>query len=728
MRKTTMILPAIILLTACQKKEEKKTTALTEVKNLNTIELRYPDSKKDTAVYDDYLNGTVKVADPYQWLEDDRSEATGKWVDEQNTLTQHYLEQIPYKKHFESRLKELLEYERVGLPYKKGDYYFITRNNGLQNQSTTYYKKGKEGKETIFLDPNTMSEKGTTSAYVETFSKDKSLASIGINEAGSDWKTIKVKNVEKNEYLNDVVEQVKFSSAQWYKDGFFYSRFPKSKGSELSEKNEFHSVYYHKLGTPQEQDVLVYMDSEPETYNYLNVSEDENYFVLSSAQGTAGNKIRIAKATDELNKIEWKSVMDNFDSENSIVDIQNDLFYLLTDYQAPNNRLVAFSVEQYEEGDWKEILPEGKSLLNSASLAGGKLFTNYLENASTKIYQFDINGQSKKEVQLPGIGTAAGFNGDDKDTSLFYYFTSFTYPTTIFEYHIGSGKSTPYFEPQLKFNPADYETEQVWYTSKDGTKVPMFITYKKGLERNGDNPTYLYAYGGFNINIVPSFRTSFIPFLEEGGIYAIPNIRGGGEFGAEWHKAGMLTKKQNVFDDFIAAAQYLIDEKYTRKEKLAIAGGSNGGLLVGACITQRPDLYQVAFPAVGVMDMLKYHTFTIGWGWADEYGRSDDSPEMFNYLKGYSPLHNIKEGTQYPATMVLTADHDDRVVPAHSFKFIAELQEKHQGENPVVIRIEKDAGHGAGKPISKQIEESADQWSFLFFNMGYEQLPTQKKM
>ncbi|MFV0530534.1 MAG: prolyl oligopeptidase family serine peptidase [Flavobacteriales bacterium] len=726
--KRIMLLTGLILLTSCNKKEEKKVSKLSEVKNLNTIELKYPDSKKDTTVYDSYLNGTVKVADPYQWLEDDRSKETEKWVDEQNMLVQNFLNQIPYKKELENRLKELLQYERVGLPYKKGDYYFISKNDGLQNQSVTYYKKGKDGKEIIFLDPNAMSEKGTTSANVETFSNDKKLVSIGINEAGSDWKTIKIKSVETNKYLNDVIEQVKFSAASWYKDGFFYSRFPKSKGSELSEKNEFHSVYYHKLGTPQEQDILVYVDSEPETYNYITVSEDEDYFILSSAQGTGGNKINIAKATDELKKIDWKTVMDNFESENSIADVKNGIFYLLTDYKASNKRLVAFDINHYEEGDWKEIIPETASLLENVSFAGGKLFANYLENASTKIYQLDLDGKSKKEIQLPGIGTAGGFNGEDEDTSLFYYFTSFTYPTTILEYNIESGKSTLYFQPKLKFNPEDYETKQVWYNSKDGTKIPMFITYKKGLNLNSDNPTYLYAYGGFNINIVPSFRTSFIPFLEKGGVYAIPNLRGGGEFGAEWHKAGMLMKKQNVFDDFIAAAEYLIDQKYTRKEKLAIAGGSNGGLLVGACMTQRPDLYQVAFPAVGVMDMLKYHTFTIGWGWADEYGRSDDNPEMFKYLKGYSPLHNVKSGTQYPSTMVLTADHDDRVVPAHSFKFIAEMQEKHKGDNPVLIRIEKDAGHGAGKPISKQIEESADKWAFLFFNMGYEHLPSKKKM
>ncbi len=724
--KRIISLTCIILLIACHKKEEKKVTKSSEVKNLNTIELKYPDSKKDTTVYDAYLNGTVKIADPYQWLEDDRSEATGKWVNEQNDLTQKFLDQIPYKKDFATRLKDLLQYERVGLPYKKGDYYFISKNNGLQNQSVTYYKKGKEGKESVFLDPNSMSEKGTTSAKVETFSKDKKLASIGTNEAGSDWKTIKIKNVATNEYLDDSIEQVKFSTAAWYKEGFFYSKFPKTKGSELSEKNEFHSVYYHKLGTPQEQDILIYMDSDPETYNNITTSKDENYFILSSSQGTGGNKIRIAKATEELKKIDWKTVMDNFESENRIIDVKNEKFYLLTDYDAANKRLVTFNIEEYEEGNWKEIIPETNSLLENISFAGGKLFAHYLENAFTKIFQFEVDGTSKKEIQFPGIGTAGGFRGEDEETSLFYYFTSFTYPTAIFEYDIQSGKSTPYFKPQLKFNPADYETKQVWYSSKDGTKIPMFITHKKGLELNGNNPTYLYAYGGFNINIVPEFRTSFIPFLEEDGIYAVPNLRGGGEFGTEWHEAGMLMKKQNVFDDFIAAAEYLIDKKYTQKGKLAIAGGSNGGLLVGACMTQRPDLYQVTFPSVGVMDMLKYHTFTIGWGWADEYGRSDDSPEMFEYLKGYSPLHNVKTGTQYPSTMVLTADHDDRVVPAHSFKFIAEVQEKHKGDNPVLIRIEKNAGHGSGKPISKQIEESADKWAFLFYNMGYEQLPSKR--
>jgi len=727
-----VILPICLIMMVLSCHKEKSSTTyqnknqeqeLAEVKNLNTIPLKYPDSKKDTTVYDSYLKGKIRVKDPYQWLENDRSPETAVWVDQQNALTKKYLAQIPYLPYLKKRLEELLKYERLGLPYKRGDYYFITKNDGLQNQPVTYYKKGKKGKETTFLDPNTLSKEGTVSGRVESFSKNKKWVSIGINKAGSDWKSIKIKEVAENQYTDDIIDYVKFSGAAWYKKGFFYSRFPTTKESELSSKNLYHSVYYHALGTPQDQDVLVYKDNEPESYNNISVSKDEEYFILSTAKGTGGNSIRIAQATDKLGKIHWKEVIGNFKNENTIVGEKQGRFYLLTDYKAPNKRLVSFNFNDCTESGWKEVIPEEKSLLQNVSLAGGKIFANYLENAATKIYCFNKKGKEKKQIPLPGIGTARGFYGEDQDENLFYSFSSFTHPATIYEYNIASSKTKVYFQPKLKFNPEDYQTDQVWYKSKDGTPIPMFITYKKGMELNGDHPTYLYSYGGFNISVVPSFRISLIPFLEQGGIYASANLRGGGEYGAKWHEAGMLMKKQNVFDDFIAAAEYLIKEKYTRKEKLAIAGGSNGGLLVGACMVQCPDLYQVAFPAVGVMDMLKYHTFTIGWGWADEYGRSDDSPEMFRYLKSYSPLHNIKDGIHYPATLVSTADHDDRVVPAHSFKFIATLQEKNNGDYPELISIEKNAGHGAGKPITKWIDEAADKWSFLFFNMGYKELP-----
>ena len=724
MKNIIICFSALLLVVACKKKEEPH--IMTDVKDLNTVPLEYPQTEKDSTSFNILLAGKEKVADPYQWLEDDKSPKTLSWGDSQMQLTLKYLKQIPYREEIRARLKELNQYEKVSTPYKKGGYYFFAKNNGLQDQAVTYYKKGLDGKEEVFLDPNKLSKKGTTAAQVLSFSKDKKYAVININEAGSDWSYFKIKDVEKNEFLPDSLGKIKFSDAAWYKDGFFYSRFaesrvPQKKGSKYSAKNQFQEVYYHKMGDPQTQDELVYVDKNPESFSNFYTSSDEQYFILNVSQGTGGNKVFVAAATDDIRKVEWKEAVDDYANENTVIDVKNNQFYMLTDREAPNKRLVTFTLDQCEEGFWKEVIPENDNLLSEITMGGGKLFANYLEKASTKVYQLDLDGKNKLAIELPTLGTASGFDGEDEDTSVFYSFSSLTYPTTIYEYNIKDQKSTEYFSPKISFNPADYETKQVWYTSKDGTKVPMFITCKKGLELNGDNPTYLYGYGGFNINVVPTFNVNMIAFLERGGVYAVPNLRGGGEFGAAWHQAGMLDKKQNVFDDFIGAADYLIQQKYTRKEKLALSGRSNGGLLVGATMTQRPDLAQVAFPEVGVMDMLKYDQFTIGWGWADEYGKPND-PKMFPHLKKYSPVHNVKE-TQYPATMVATADHDDRVVPAHSFKFIAELQSKNQDKSPVLIRIDKNAGHGAGKSLNMQIDEMTDKWSFLFFNMGYKELP-----
>lgn len=696
-----LIMAALI---SCQKTDSNN-------QNQHKMDLKYPDTKKQDQV-DDY-HGT-QVADPYRWLEVDTAADVAEWVKAQNAVTFDYLEKIPYRKKINERLTELLNYPRYSAPFRVGDYYFFYKNDGLQNQAVIYIQKGLDSQPEVFLDPNQMSKEGTTSITLSGHSDDNKYIAYTRQEAGSDWAEIHVMEVAGKKKLPDVLKWVKFSSASWHKNGFFYSRYPEpAKGSELSGNNQYHSVYYHELGTPQSKDKLVYEDRKnPNMYHYGGVTEDNKYLIMYAAPGTDGFATYYKDLSTDG---PFKLLFEGYSHKSSVVEHINGKFLVLTDIDAPKYRLIEVDPSKPGKENWRDVIPESTELLEGVTTGGGKLFANYLKDATYRYFQLDYNGQNKKEIKLPGLGTAGGFSGEEEDKVLFYTFTSFTYPSTIFKYDVATGQSTEFFKSELKFNPKDYVEKQVFYTSKDGTKVPMFVVHHKDLKLNGNNPTYLYAYGGFNISLTPNFSANRLVLLENGGVFAMPNLRGGGEYGEEWHKAGMLLNKQNVFDDFIAAGEYLIKEKYTSKEKLAIAGGSNGGLLVGACMTQRPDLFAVALPAVGVMDMLRYHKFTVGKGWIPEYGSSDDS-QHFNNLMKYSPLHNLKEGVTYPATMITTADHDDRVVPAHSFKFAARLQQSHAGKQPVIIRIETNAGHGAGKPISKVIEEQADIWSFLFYN------------
>ena len=680
--------------------------------------ISYPETRKES-VSDDYFGTTVN--DPYRWLENDTASETESWVKAQNVVTNDYLAQIPYLGEIKDRLTELFDYPRVSAPLRVGAYYFFYKNDGLQNQSVIFYQKGIDGEPKVFMDPNKMSAGGTISISLLGGSEDDKYMAYSQSSAGSDWSDIYIREIESNTLLDEKLEWVKFSGASWYKDGFYYSRYPKpAPGTELSADNKFHSIYYHKIGTPQSEDKLFYRnDEKPNLYHYCSVTEDQNYLVMYAASGTDGYEtfIKELKNDGPLQK-----VCNGFDNKTSIVDFYNGHFYAITDINAPNYRLVTFKPDNYKQSAWKDLIPETKETLTGVSTGGGYLFADYLRNAQSEVVQFNYDGTKVRSIEFPAPGSAGGFSGKRDYKTLFYAFTSFTYPTTIFEYDVSSGESTIFNQPELKFNPDDFESKQVWYASKDGTKVPMFLVYKKGLKLTGDNPTLLYAYGGFNISLTPSFSTSNIVFLENGGVYALANLRGGGEFGEEWHRQGMKEKKQNVFDDFIGAAEYLIAEKYTNPSKLAIKGGSNGGLLVGAAMTQRPDLFAVALPAVGVMDMLRFQKFTVGKGWVPEYGSADSSKTQFEYLHAYSPLHNLKDSTNYPATMITTGDHDDRVVPAHSFKYAARLQEAQTGDAPVLIRIETDAGHGAGKPISKVIEEQADLWAFTLYQMGIKSL------
>lgn len=710
--KTAAILGMIGLATySCTPKEEGGDTAKDAPITNTMIKVNYPTTAKED-VTDDY-HGT-SVADPYRWLEQDTAKAVEAWVKEENKATFGYLEQIPYREAIKERLTDLINYPRLSSPFKAGDYYFFSKNDGLQNQSVYYYQKGLDGTPEVFLDPNAMSAEGTASISLIGFSEDNKYVAYSRSDAGSDWQQIHVMEIETKKKMDDVLEWVKFSGASWHNDGFFYSRYPApEKGMELSGNNQYHSVYYHKLGTPQSEDKLIYEDRDnPNLYHYGGTTEDGKYFVLYAAPGTDG----FATYYKDLEKDgDFVALFGDYKHKSTVVHNIDDKLLVRTNIDAPNYRLVEIDLKNPAQENWKEIIPETENLLQGVSTGAGQLFANYLEKATDRFYQMNYDGGDKAEIQLPGLGSAGGFGGKEGDEVLFYGFSSFTYPSTIFKYDPKTKKSEQFYKAELKFNPEDYEEKQVFYKSKDGTEVSMFIVHKKGLELDGNNPCYLYAYGGFNVSLSPFFSTSNLVLLENGGVYAMPNLRGGGEYGEEWHEGGMLHNKQNVFDDFISAAEYLMAEGYTSKEKLAIGGGSNGGLLVGACMTQRPDLYAAAFPAVGVMDMLRYHLFTVGKGWIPEYGSSED-PEFFKTLYAYSPLHNIKDGTNYPATMVTTADHDDRVVPAHSFKFAARLQEAHKGDNPVLIRIETNAGHGAGKPIAKIIEEKADLWSFLFYN------------
>ena len=691
-------------------------TMLTGCENRQPIKTKpYPETRKDTTVVDDYFG--TKVKDPYRWLEDDRSEETAAWVKAENEVTQDYVSQIPYRNAVRERLTELYDYPKYGAPSKEGEYYFFFKNDGLQNQSVLYRQHGLDGTPEVFLDPNTLSENGTVALVSVDFSKDHRYMAYAASTSGSDWVEIRVMDVESKALLPDVIRWVKFSGAEWSKDGFYYSRYDEPvKGKEFSNANEYQKVYFHKLGTPQSEDRLVYKDSShPLRYFTATVSEDDKYLFINASEGTSGNEILYRKTADNG---PFKVLFPGFDNDYAIVDCENDRLLVYTNNGAENFRQAEADLSQSRPA-LKDLIPEKPELLQDVSLGGGYIFVSYLKDASSRVYQYAMDGTQVREIALPTIGTAYGFSGEKEDTTLFYTFTSFNYPPTIFRLDPEDGKSDVFRKTEVRFDPENFEVEQVFFTSKDGTRVPMFLVHKKGIEKNGKNPVHLYAYGGFNISRTPAFSPSIVMFMEQGGIYALANIRGGGEYGEKWHRAGMLDQKQNVFDDFIGAAEYLIAEGYTSSDKLAISGGSNGGLLVGACLTQRPDLYAVAFPMVGVLDMLRYHKFTIGWGWAVEYGSSDD-PEQFAYLYEYSPLHNIRPGVCYPATMIMTADHDDRVVPAHSFKFAATLQEAQGCDKPVLIRIESEAGHGAGKPLSKALDETADMYSFLFWNTNTE--------
>ena len=662
-------------------------------------------------IVDDYFG--VEVADPYRWLEDDHSPETADWVKAQNEVTEDYLSQIPFRNRIRERLTEIWNYPRYSTPFREGDYFYFFKNDGLQNQSVLYRQKSFDDSPELFLDPNTLSSDGTVALGGVFFSKDSKYMAYAISRAGSDWTEFYVMDTETGKNLDDHLQWVKFSGAAWKDNGFYYSRYddPGTTG-QFSKQNQFHKVYYHTVGTPQSSDRLVYEDKEhPLRYIHAQVTEDEEYLILSVSEGTSGNELYFQSLKQPYSKV--TPLIKGFNNNHSVVDHYNGRLLVLTDKDASNYRLTSVSVTDTDTTKWIDVIPETVELLENVSTGGGKLFAFYLKDASTRIVQLDYSGKTEKEITLPAIGTASGLDGKHDEKTLFYAFTSFTTPLTIYRYDVESGQSVLFRQSELKFNPDDYEIKQIFYTSKDKTRVPMFIVHKKGIKLNGKNPVFLYAYGGFNISMKPSFSASRMLFLENGGVYALPNLRGGGEYGEEWHKAGMLEKKQNVFDDFIAAAEYLIKEKYTSSEKLAISGGSNGGLLVGAVMTQRPELFRVALPAVGVMDMLRYQKFTIGWGWIVEYGSSDNEKD-FDYLYQYSPLHNIKYGVAYPATLVTTADHDDRVVPAHSFKFAATLQAGNEGNNPMLIRIESKAGHGAGKPLSKAVDEATDMWSFVF--------------
>ena len=676
------------------------------------MKLSYPETRTEDQT-DNYFGNDV--SDPYRWLEIDTAAEVEAWVKAQNEVTFGYLEQIPYREAIRKRYEELFNYPKLSSPFKAGEYYFFYKNDGLQNQAVIYVQKGLEGTPEVFIDPNALSAEGTVAIDLVGFSKDDKYVAYARQEAGSDWQELHVMEVATKKEMPDLLKWVKFSGASWWKDGFFYSRYPEpAKGMELSGDNKNHSVYYHKLGDPQEKDRLIYRDDKnPDIYHFGAVTEDEKYFILYKQPGTDG----FATYFKDLEKDgPFVELFGGYENKSTVVQHTNGKFLVHTNIGAPNYRLIAVDVKKPAKENWTEVIPETQNFLEGVSTGGKKLFASYLEKATTRIYQYEYDGTGKKSIELPGLGSAGGFGGKEDENILFYSYTSFVYPPTIFKYDVTTGESSVFYKTELTFNPEDFEEKQVTYKSKDGTEVTMFIVHKKGLEMNGQNPTYLYGYGGFNVSLTPYFSTSRIVLLENGGVFAMPNLRGGGEYGEAWHKAGMLLNKQNVFDDFIAAGEYLIDQKYTSKEKLAISGDSNGGLLVGACMTQRPDLFAVAFPGVGVLDMLRYHKFTVGKGWIPEYGCADSTEADFKNLLSYSPLHNLKPGVEYPATMISTADHDDRVVPAHSFKFAAALQKAHKGDNPVVIRIETDAGHGAGKPTKKIIEEQADLWSFFFMN------------
>ena len=716
MKKIIIGVFTLAALASCKDSEEKNTEKDT------ALNLNYPKTKKVDTITDYF--GT-KVNDPYRWLEDDRSEETEEWVKAENKVTFGYLDKIPFKDDLKKRLSEIWNYEKIGAPFKEGDYTYFSKNDGLQNQYVIYRRKNENDKPEVFLDPNKFSEDGTTSLSGLSFSDNGKMAAYSISEGGSDWRKVIVLDTETKEVAEDTLKDIKFSGISWKgNEGFFYSSYEKPEGSELSAKTDQHRLFYHKIGTPQSEDKMIFGGTPEQKHRYVggSVSEDNKYLFISARNSTSGGKLfmmDLTKKNPELN-----TIIDNEDTDTYVIENDGSKLYIVTNLDAPNQRIVTVDAANPSPENWEDFIPETKNVL-SPSTGGGYFFTEYMVDAVSQVKQYDYEGNLVREIELPGLGSAGGFGAKKDADTLYYSFTNYVTPGTIYKYDIKEGTSEVYNKPNINFNPDNYESRQVFYKSKDGTKIPMIITAKKGIELNGKNPTILYGYGGFNISLTPSFSTANAVWLEQGGVYAVPNLRGGGEYGREWHDAGTKMQKQNVFDDFIAAAEYLIENNYTSKDYLAIRGGSNGGLLVGATMTQRPDLMKVALPAVGVMDMLRYHTFTAGAGWAYDYGTSEDSKEMFDYLYNYSPVHNVKEGTKYPATLITTGDHDDRVVPAHSFKFAAELQEKQAGDAPVLIRIETKAGHGAGKPTSMIIDEYADNFGFTLYNMGFEQLPSE---
>ncbi|MDD7886073.1 prolyl oligopeptidase family protein [Flavivirga sp. 57AJ16] len=709
MKKIIITLLTLLILVACKKNNEEK----------KAVVVNYPETKTVDTI-DTYFN--VEVKDPYRWLEDDRSPETEAWVKSQNETTYGYLDHIPFRSELKERLSSLWNYEKISAPFIEGDYTYFSKNDGLQNQNVIY-RKQNHGTSEIFLDPNTFSKDGTVSLGDASFSKDGSILAYSISEGGSDWRKILVMDTETKEIIEDTLIDVKFTQISWYKnEGFYYSSYDKPKGSELSAKTDQHKVYYHKLGTPQKEDILIFGGTKEEKHRYIyaHVTEDNKYLVITPRVSTSGNKLYIKDLSVPNGKL--TTVLDHTDSDTNIIENEGSKLFLVTNLNAPNKKIVTVDASNPTPENWVDLIPETKHVLNP-STSGGYFFTEYMVDAISKVMQYDYNGKLIRDINLPGVGKVNGFGSKKEEKTDYYSFTNYNTPTSIYKLNIETGASELYWKPSIEFNSDDYESNQVFYTSKDGTKVPMIITHKKGLELNGKNPTILYGYGGFNISLNPSFSITNAVWMEQGGILAVPNLRGGGEYGKAWHDAGTKMQKQNVFDDFIAAGEYLIENKYTTSDYLAVRGGSNGGLLVGATMTQRPDLAKVALPAVGVLDMLRYHTFTAGAGWAYDFGTAEQNKDMFEYLKGYSPVHNVKAGVQYPATLITTGDHDDRVVPAHSFKFAAELQSKQTGSNPTLIRIETDAGHGAGTPVSKIIEQYADIFSFTLYNMGFEMLP-----
>ena len=674
--------------------------------------IQYPKADKDGTV-DNYFG--TEVADPYRWLEDDTSAKTAAWVEAENKITNAYLSKIPFRQKLLKRLTEVANYEKLSAPRKHHGRWYFYKNDGLQNQYVMYVMDQLGGTPRVFLDPNKLSTDGTVALQGVYFSNNGKYAAYTISRSGSDWQEFYVVDLKTGQLTTDHIEWAKFSGAAWQGDGFYYSAYDApTQGKEFSNVNEGMKIYYHKIGTPQSDDVLFYQNpAQPKRFYTVSVNEEETMMFLYEDGAGAGNTLFVR----DLRKPNSQFIQMTADMDYRYTPLytEGEKIYLFTNYGAPRNRIMTADIKRPGINDWQELIAEQQNVLNNADVINRQLILTYSQDASDHTYLYGLDGRQIREVKLPSVGSV-GFTGDEHEPECFYTFTSFTVPGTIYRYDLATGESTLYAKPNVKFQQEDYTSEQVFFQSKDGTRIPMFLTYKKNVK--SPRPVYLYGYGGFNIALVPSFSANRIPFLEQGGIYAQVTLRGGSEYGEEWHLAGTKMQKQNVFDDFIAAAEWLIREGYTTNEKIAIVGGSNGGLLVGACMTQRPDLFRVAIPQVGVMDMLRYHKFTIGWNWASDYGTSEDSREMFEYLRGYSPLHNLKPGTSYPATLVTTADHDDRVVPAHSFKFAATLQECHKGTNPVLIRIDTKAGHGGGKPLAKILEEQADIYSFILYNMG----------